>query len=654
MATKKVNIDLVAKDKTRQAMQSATKGVDGVKSSVLNLKNALIGLGAGVAIKGFVDVGKSVESLQVRLKFLFGSVEEGSRAFDAMAKFASKVPFSLGEIQSGAGVLAVVSKDANELSKVLELTGNVAAVTGLDFRTTAEQIQRSLSAGISSADLFREKGVKSMLGFSAGATVSVEQTREALFRVFGKDGEFAGATDDLANTLEGTLSMIGDKFFNFQKTVAEQFFVALKKEFGALDEALAANEGLILDIAESVGKGLANAVTFAADAFRFMHENMELIKKVALATIVFGMTKAFIGLTVAIKKAGVAMMAFNKKSMKNLAGLIAAGAVLLADYTGALDKLLAKFEKPKTIEDFASEVELLNEQIGLLDEKDFTAHSKFRRMQDEAHRTIDALKKMQIEVGENSAEFVRLEGMIESIREALMSVPLQEITFGLDDQAESVGFLTESFGKFKEGFMEAMNKDTIDGFVKAGKTAFDSLKQTLTDFVVTGELNMKKFADVVKRAIIEALIGKAVQAAVNKAMAMFKMDAIKKALISVYEGALRTFASIPFPFNIAAVGGAIAFGMGMVNKIKGFEKGGRPPMGQPSIVGEKGPELFVPDQAGTIVPNNQLGMSKPVTVNFNINTVDARGFNELLVNSRGVIVNMINSAVNEKGKAALI
>lgn len=73
--------------------------------------------------------------------------------------------------------MATVSKDANELSKVLELTGNVAAVTGLDFRTTAEQIQRSLSAGISSADLFRERGVRSLLGFSAGATVSVEQTR---------------------------------------------------------------------------------------------------------------------------------------------------------------------------------------------------------------------------------------------------------------------------------------------------------------------------------------------------------------------------------------------------------------------------------------------------------------------------------------------
>ncbi|BCV04508.1 MAG: hypothetical protein CM15mV87_420 [Caudoviricetes sp.] len=40
---------------------------------------------------------------------------------------------------------------------MLEITGNVAATTGLDFRTAAEQIQRSFSAGIGAADLFREK-----------------------------------------------------------------------------------------------------------------------------------------------------------------------------------------------------------------------------------------------------------------------------------------------------------------------------------------------------------------------------------------------------------------------------------------------------------------------------------------------------------------
>ena len=51
-----------------------------------------------------------------------------------------------------------------------------------------------------------------------------------------------------------------------------------------------------------------------------------------------------------------------------------------------------------------------------------------------------------------------------------------------------------------------------------------------------------------------------------------------------------------------------------------FAKGGRPPVGRPSIVGEKGPELFVPDRAGTIIPNNQLGGGTNIVVN-----VDASG-----------------------------
>ena len=35
----------------------------------------------------------------------------------------------------------------------------------------------------------------------------------------------------------------------------------------------------------------------------------------------------------------------------------------------------------------------------------------------------------------------------------------------------------------------------------------------------------------------------------------------------------------------------------------GYAQGGKPPVGQLAIVGEKGPELFVPDQPGTVVPN---------------------------------------------------
>jgi hypothetical protein len=39
----------------------------------------------------------------------------------------------------------------------------------------------------------------------------------------------------------------------------------------------------------------------------------------------------------------------------------------------------------------------------------------------------------------------------------------------------------------------------------------------------------------------------------------------------------------------------------------GFANGGSPPVGVPSIVGERGPELFVPKSAGTIVPNGKFG-----------------------------------------------
>ena len=157
MTTKKLNIDILARDKSKQALSGVQKSLSNVKNRVFSLRTALVGLGAGAVVKSFVDVGKEVESLNVRFKFLFGSAEEGSKAFDNLAKFAGTVPFSLEEISRASGNLAVVAKDADDLNRVLEITGNVAAVTGLDFETTSSQIQRAFAGGIGAADLFRER-----------------------------------------------------------------------------------------------------------------------------------------------------------------------------------------------------------------------------------------------------------------------------------------------------------------------------------------------------------------------------------------------------------------------------------------------------------------------------------------------------------------
>jgi len=66
-----------------------------------------------------------------------------------------------------------------------------------------------------------------------------------------------------------------------------------------------------------------------------------------------------------------------------------------------------------------------------------------------------------------------------------------------------------------------------------------------------------------------------------------------------------------------AIGAAFKF-----FKLPGFAAGGKPPVGKPAIVGERGPELFVPRQAGTIVPNDKLGGGG--TVNISV-SVDASG-----------------------------
>ena len=313
-----LKINILAKDRTKQALSSVQTRLGSLRSAVFSLQSAFIGLGAGLVIRNLVNTGKELENLRVRLKFLLKDTNEGAKAFDNMVKFASRVPFSLEEIQAGSGILATVTDNATDLQKMLEITGNVAATTGLDFRTASEQIQRSFSAGIGAADLFREKGVRNMLGFKAGATVSIEETVAAFEKVFGRGGRFGNSTDELAKTFEGTLSMIGDKIFNFKKVLLEAgFFEELKRQFGDLDKFLADNAERLDKIATTVGKNLANAITGTVKIGRDLIPTLQRIGSV-LKSIIDG----FMGLPEFVKQVGlIGALLFGKKGVAALAGI---------------------------------------------------------------------------------------------------------------------------------------------------------------------------------------------------------------------------------------------------------------------------------------------------------------------------------------------
>ena len=696
MTTKKLNIDILARDKSKQALSGVQKSLSNVKNRVFSLRTALVGLGAGAVVKSFVDVGKEVESLNVRFKFLFGSAEEGSKAFDNLAKFAGTVPFSLEEISRASGNLAVVAKDADDLNRVLEITGNVAAVTGLDFETTSSQIQRAFAGGIGAADLFRERGVRALLGFEAGAKVTAEETIKRFEELFSGDGTFAGATKDLATTLEGTISMIGDKFFNFQKDVAEGFFEELKGEFGDLNEFLEANEQQIEDIAEAIGKNFAGAISKTSDTIKSLAPAVSNVAN-ALGTTIEG----FKSLPSFVQTAGiVSVVLFGKK------GALAIGSISFL--LGQLDELMERTKelgglKGLTFEDLEKSLPTLEsatEALASFERTHLTLSNSENRLKDENKKLLENLRLLVaerqkeanlLEISSAHTEgYAKFQSMLnDSTKESNKSQVKQQQILGISadmlesnaratsnlsfvqDEArmtmENFRFELDAFNEkfrgnideqlnslqeFKKGFQDAMNEDTFDGFQKAGEVAFSQLKKSLTDFVMTGKLDMKSFEIAVKRAIVEALIGQAVQFALDKASLLFKSKAIRDSLVNVYQAGTKALASAPPPLNFVLAGGVIAGGLALVNKIRGFERGGRPPVGQPSIVGEKGAELFVPDQAGTIVPNNKLGGT--TNVNITILANDTEGFDDLLESRRATVVNIINDALNSQGKEAII
>ena len=67
--------------------------------------------------------------------------------------------------------------------------------------------------------------------------------------------------------------------------------------------------------------------------------------------------------------------------------------------------------------------------------------------------------------------------------------------------------------------------------------------------------------------------------------------------------------------------------------------GGSASANTPYIVGERGPELFVPRSSGTVIPNHALagaGGSTNITNNY-INAIDTKSFEERLYGSSNAI-----------------
>ena len=692
-----LKINILAKDRTKQALSSVQTRLGSLRSAVFSLQSAFIGLGAGLVIRNLVNTGKELENLRVRLKFLLKDTNEGAKAFDNMVKFASRVPFSLEEIQAGSGILATVTDNATDLQKMLEITGNVAATTGLDFRTAAEQIQRSFSAGIGAADLFREKGVRNMLGFKAGATVSIEETVLAFEKVFGKGGRFGNSTDELAKTFEGTLSMIGDKIFNFKKVLLEAgFFEELKRQFGDLDKFLADNAERLDEIATTVGKNLAQAVSGAVKVSRDLIPTIQKI-----GSVLKSIKDGFMALPEFAREVGlVGAFLFGKK-----------GAVALAGISFIIDKV-NDFVKQTKIEAGIIDLENLNDVESRIDTINKQLESQGKTITKTIHLNNGVTNTIteQIDLGEIKLKDLEKEKkQLETIlilngkgseNQFELNRHLKETTKEIEKQTKHHNRIINQFDAEAKLIERIKNeeKKRSDRLIGANRNIFDEQQKIedlgkkelstrdkivkkiqdqnkefnisneifgsindgvkrfsrgIAETLVLGKsLNMtfKEFAQNLMVEIVAKTIERITLLGIEKILSetLFKKDQERENEIRKQNTQLKRQIALQATLN-ALGGGGGSFLSGLFRA-----SGGSVQKGQPTIVGEQGAEMFIPNSTGQITQAARGVGGGSVNVNFNINTVDASGFEDLLVRSRGTITQLINNAVNEKGRSSII
>jgi phage-related minor tail protein len=213
----------------------------------------------------------------------------------------------------------------------------------------------------------------------------------------------------------------------------------------------------------------------------------------------------------------------------------------------------------------------------------------------ESQNRINKLKDDAVKAEAAINREVALGNISRADADARIAKTNEGLTLALElEKLRNAEFLRRKTGTAEQGAEDAIVKILQEGmsaYEQAGaavNSVFNSMNSAIDSFVSTGKFKFSDFA----RSIIADLI---------------KIEL--KAVALNFLGAL-------FP------------GLGAKLKLPGKAVGGPVMPRTAYMVGERGPEMFIPNGAGSIVPNHAMGGGAQVT--YNIQAVDARSFKELV------------------------
>lgn len=532
---------------------------------------------------------------------------------------------------AAAAGLAVLAKQSFEY---IDTIGKTASRTGiatetlqafqlaaLESGTTIEQAQKGLekfARSIGDAqrglktqqDIFKDLGVS--IDNADGSTRNFEEILTDVAQAISKMGSEADRATVLANLFGRAGIQFTEIFYNGAQGLED--FIQKARDFGIiLSEKTIRQTEKFNDTMALVGLQVKNFINNVFAAFVpvlqvFATRISETIKSSAQAAGGFESLGKVIAVSV-LESTSEALRALDGLFNFALEGLYHVRNTLKA--TG----ILPLSEEEKKIKDLQAEINKLVQPQRFSTRDSFVPISQANLdLAQQYQNEMDALK-LKIDAPFQRSSFLidaanALDGIIADFKAGKLDI--DDFYKKILEGGENITDQASPLARMKQQLQDV--RGNLETGIAASMKKFED---TLIDGLKNGKLAFKDFANFVVEQLLRI--------------------AIQKAIIAPITGGFEDF--LGKVFGGKALGGSV-----------------KP--GTPYLVGESGRELFVPGEKGQIVSNNDLKQMGQVgsapTVNFNISTVDAAGFDELLASRKGLITAIINNAMNSKGRMGVV
>ena len=558
--------------------------------------------------KSFDKFGNAGKGASSKVNTLTGTLKKLAAAF-ALIKTAQFIFVNAAEIETQRKSLEVLTGSLSKTNKIIKELQDFGAVTPFKSSELIEQTKRLKAFGFETEELVDTTKRLANVAGATGADLQGIATAFGQIRAKGKlqreeELQLLERGVDITTELKRITGLQG-----------EEFESAMRK--GKIGADLV-NQALI-NVTNRGGAFFGGATKQATTLNGKLSTLIDSVETLA-RTIGSQLSPAIKGaLDLAIKGVNAIDRIFKKFGDIGEVGL---GAVIKAEIDAQaqatrLTKL--KFGDDIRLSGFAFTDEekaakkFLKEQTALL-KKQFIEKEKLRRKSFEEVKIIEEGNKKQTE---------KTEKIIETNNAATaFNQTLDSSIFILDKAINQTD-------KLKEKYME-IGQGIEDGIVSGLTDAVMGTK-TLADAAI-GVLNN------LKRKLVEV----AIQSAVSGIGNFFG-----NALSGIFGSGKNVFKGGPNVFD----GSGSSFNMGLL----GFANGGRPPVGRASLVGERGPELFVPRTAGTIIPNNAIGggntTNNMITVNVDASGTSVQGNGSEADQLGGLIASIVQATIIDESRA---